>query len=531
MRKKSLFGLVLISGILACGGVIQDKVSIKNNEKEVLKSSKRSLDFRETDVGRGIDVAYANYYCPNTTSIKNGASIFEDNWILENCNAKNIDYSINGSQVHKNCSYSLDEIANSANISYSTLQEVFLGEKNSFGAGAYTSLKNSISADSQKSLSKVVYRLSYYVQEYKYTLNNIANLDLHRQHLDSGYVNAVGNLFKNKISYSEFFGNYGTHIITSGLYGGSYDAYYIAYSDTYNFSKKLTSEYSQIISGKLQYENVPISADKNTNHKIELGLEKKDALYKDEVIIKSRGGKSNINATDISNFASTIENWYNSIEGNEGLIYITDYLPIWKMLPDEYNNSTNIELMKKYYKQYINSCYNNAKNDFLIQQEKISYSIDMPISDKDGTIKVQGSYGTKNPSTASGRTCIIDFENNTTKWSDRDAIYSNQIPDIDLLTKNSFKNMQVKVKCQMRKKDDGVQDFFVGTSTVSNVKVKSVQDATFSYEYKTITFDSIEMNLIFDESNKKIYITFGAHGNGFNAWYIKDVSAEITFSK
>ena len=105
MRKKSLFGLVLISGILACGGVIQDKVSIKNNEKEVLKSSKRSLDFRETDVGRGIDVAYANYYCPNTTSIKNGASIFEDNWILENYNAKNIDYSINGSQVHKNCSY------------------------------------------------------------------------------------------------------------------------------------------------------------------------------------------------------------------------------------------------------------------------------------------------------------------------------------------------------------------------------------------------------------------------------------------
>ncbi len=33
MRKKSLFGLVLISSILACGGVIQDKVSIKNNEK------------------------------------------------------------------------------------------------------------------------------------------------------------------------------------------------------------------------------------------------------------------------------------------------------------------------------------------------------------------------------------------------------------------------------------------------------------------------------------------------------------------
>ncbi len=29
MRKKSLFGLVLISSILACGGVIQDKVSIK----------------------------------------------------------------------------------------------------------------------------------------------------------------------------------------------------------------------------------------------------------------------------------------------------------------------------------------------------------------------------------------------------------------------------------------------------------------------------------------------------------------------
>lgn len=70
MRKKSLFGLVLIFGILACGGVIQDKVNIKNNEKEVLKSSKRSLDFRETDVGRGIDFAYANYYCPNTTSIK-----------------------------------------------------------------------------------------------------------------------------------------------------------------------------------------------------------------------------------------------------------------------------------------------------------------------------------------------------------------------------------------------------------------------------------------------------------------------------
>ena len=137
MRKKSLFGLVLISSILACGGVIQDKVNIKNNEKEVLKSSKRSLDFRGTDVGRGIDVAYANYYCPNTTSIKNGASIFEDNWILENYNAKNIDYSINGSQVHKNCSYSLDEIANSANISYSTLQEVFLGEKNSFGAGTH----------------------------------------------------------------------------------------------------------------------------------------------------------------------------------------------------------------------------------------------------------------------------------------------------------------------------------------------------------------------------------------------------------
>ena len=155
----------------------------------------------------------------------------------------------------------------------------------------------------------------------------------------------------------------------------------------------------------------------------------------------------------------------------------------------------------------------------------------MPISDKDGTIKVQGSYGTKNPSTASGRTCIIDFENSTTKWSDRDAVYSNQIPDIELLTNNSFKNMQVKVKCQMRKKDDGVQDFFIGTSTVSNVNVKSVQDATFSYEYKTITFDSVKMNLIFDENNKKIYIIFGAHGNGFNAWYIKDVSAEITFSK
>ena len=29
MRKKSLFGLVLISSILACGGVIQDKVRIK----------------------------------------------------------------------------------------------------------------------------------------------------------------------------------------------------------------------------------------------------------------------------------------------------------------------------------------------------------------------------------------------------------------------------------------------------------------------------------------------------------------------
>lgn len=27
--RKSLFGLVLISSILACGGVIQDKVSIK----------------------------------------------------------------------------------------------------------------------------------------------------------------------------------------------------------------------------------------------------------------------------------------------------------------------------------------------------------------------------------------------------------------------------------------------------------------------------------------------------------------------
>lgn len=29
MRKKSLFGLVLISSILACDGFIQDKVSIK----------------------------------------------------------------------------------------------------------------------------------------------------------------------------------------------------------------------------------------------------------------------------------------------------------------------------------------------------------------------------------------------------------------------------------------------------------------------------------------------------------------------
>lgn len=34
MRKKSLFGLVLISGILACGGVIQDKVSIKIMRKK-----------------------------------------------------------------------------------------------------------------------------------------------------------------------------------------------------------------------------------------------------------------------------------------------------------------------------------------------------------------------------------------------------------------------------------------------------------------------------------------------------------------
>lgn len=211
------------------------------------------------------------------------------------------------------------------------------------------------------------YKRSYEAHKYTVYLKNQLDLSKNENYLTDSFLSDLQKLVNKTMDYESFFHRYGTHLITSEKYGGTYASYFTFMSEemqlTDEIAKSLISS-SQATLSSYGYGGIEakLAASSNETIKNYYNDNKLDCSF----YIETYGGKT---FTAINkNFDKAYLSWIDSIDSDEYDSVIIGYeenslVPLSDILPSSYQSIKSE--MENQLKKYKESFYRKGSTNFI----------------------------------------------------------------------------------------------------------------------------------------------------------------------
>lgn len=491
--KKKMFGFILTS-ILCVFFII--------NSNEIEASGERDITYAEDIIskqylGNGIDLASADGI--DSKNMKT-TSIFDYDLLVEN--------NLNKLNHYDNNSLTIKDYMQNDLFSYT--KDVAGG----FGFGNNISASiEMLSLSATKGLSynfrdKIAtsYAYAYYYRRlekstYKLALTKEDDYNIYSKCLSEAFVQNLEKLKNGSLSFENFFGLYGTHVLVSGNYGGRLEDYTEIYSNYDSFDSSEITDLHSFLSAK--YLSIEGGNTFDINKKTLEKIKESHTSVVSSVI--STGGYQSIN-TATSYFDYT--KWLDSLSpgkpmSNSSLIGANEngVVPVWKYIPNtsDYDNLRS-KMENKYYYYAQSKLYSTGGGTPYIKTFDVNYY--------DG-----GSHK-------------ITDQNEYEQQKGYKILFTMGLKELEYYGYNAVK---LKVTFDVSEIDDGYQEvsIYSGSKRLDMEQVEHYPGKKISSP-KSYTVNFQELLYSFDGQNG-ISIYYGASGKKDDDWYISNISITATF--
>ncbi|VEU79819.1 MAC/perforin domain-containing protein [Haploplasma axanthum] len=486
--KKIL--IIIISVIVTCIAVLNSTT---------VNAAYDNTEERD-ELGYSYNLVKDPYFRKERVKIAN--PIFDEDWFS---NVKILSSKLNTSKSYSSYGESLSSYARE----YSNSVKANLGTTAVYGsmsASMSMQSENLINESNEEYISSFYH--SYMQVNYKnrYALPNFkSGLELYKGNLHKNFyknIETLDNKLKSKNikdkDYYDFFDLYGTHIIHDIIYGSKIEAnYYFNSMDSVvskEKAKKISSEisanYTTLVTGNM---NVSDNLFEKSNYGVK--------SISESLMVTTYGG----NEMEFISYKDLIDNlrmWKQSVnQNNYSPVEISSdgMIEIWKIIPNKFSS-----IAKKIEEMFFKYDSLNSKK---ISEKKYVWE-NMYTRDKEYKITDTGRF--KQPFDS----VFIDLPLQDfidLGYNKFDLVFDFQVRE----NYNGFKGI---IMYSENKNDDS--------------KIINWQEFTFAnhdYEEYRVIIKNNDVTKIKDEST--IFVRYGAHGNGPDTWFNKDMKISIIFRR
>lgn len=500
MKKFFISLIIFISIIFSVLGINSLKVCAVTdpyNERTGLGYTINSVTNRYLDV----------------TEIRDGSPIFNETWLssyLANIQPNIVNssefYSLSGSTFSDITSKMYSKLGINSSIG---------GSYDLFTANAQFGYEVSSSMDYSSKASQYFYTINSSIIRHTYAMPNYSSdLSVYRANLHTNYLNALDDLFNNRITPKLFFDCYGTHLIAKGIYGGKLELYYSAASNSFDvgesLSETITSALDSGIRDKLgTSQNISFSLSSVIGH----SLGSTSELFNG----KAFGGV--FEGISLNSLDSGYTNWTRSVVDDPALIGTSSdgLIPLWNLLPTRYNTTSYKDQMIQMFNNYALEYKTQISNDY----DPINVSFPN-VYNFDAKLVRSSTYRIDD----SGR-----FNHNKYDSINLDSFTKY---GYSLLKAKGYNYIDVNITMSMREINDGYQYVGLYSSTIKSDDYKIMPDIEYDYGYGD-TFKSVNFSFksvpIESFNNHLLVIRYGASGWWADDWENKNVKVNLIYRK
>ncbi len=503
--KKSLCVLIFSLIVLFSIGGKFDEINVHATSMEE--------NYNVFGLGKTVNIAKDRYL--NYDDINSSKVIFDTEWLNQRLESSDLIDNTNQS-------------SNSTIVSGTSIENITLdlGLNTKFetkiDGKAYdvlnATLKSEFNIVSIETIKKYKYQFFYkyygYYPRYYANLFKNVNESIYTENLDKTYEGYLNLLFRGAITPQVFFDKYGTHVISSGVYGGRFDYTYYALNNQKAITTDMQIKAEQGITAAIS--NIVNGGVGNSfDFKSAIGYDKLSVETKGEM--NSRGGAPTT-TTSLENFSTELNKWLPSLTNDtSALIDIPSngLIPLWELLPPQHADKK--EIFKNKCKQYLNDNTNGFSE----------YGLELDLGDKycdnnfyiirEDEIKVDYNDAWKN-------NCDIVDLNFLTEYG------------FDLLKSEGYDKMKIEIQMDMREENHGYQYIYL-FNNISDDTTYLVAEEKHDLGHnelvknprlETIIFDDISLS---DFPSGCLYIKYGSSGIFQNDWFNKNLKVKITYSR
>jgi len=316
-------------------------------------------------VGSTIDVVQATKY----GDFKVGVEVLDNDKLKDN-NYDKVPHS--GGDISSKSYKSIEEVYDKGSVSFEFSRDK---DSNKKVLGFVRTYNVNFKANTTIEYKNIKDSYYFILDDYKYlyklslreSLYNKDVLDV----LSEDFLEYLDNLGNDPSleDYYALFEKYGTHLITKGIYGGRFNAYYTVVNKTNKFSVDAMA--------KLDY-TAKKAASKNNSTTTNITVELANYFEENNVEVESNfklsyNGGGSVGATSLDDLSQAYTKWTNSLNDNPSNVALIDFtedglLPLWELLPEEkygYMKESMYNAFLKYYDDYYISyikefSYNNT---------------------------------------------------------------------------------------------------------------------------------------------------------------------------
>ncbi len=463
-------------------------------------------------LGKTVNIAKDGYL--NNDSINAAKSIFDQEWLEQRLQSSDVIEETNQSSYTS--SFSCTTIEDfKLNLGLTSKYKTSIGGKifDAFNA----TVKDSFEFSGDVKLSNYKYRFFYkcygYYPRYYVNLAGNAIVTEYGKHLDKTYEGYLNLLFRDAISSQIFFDKFGTHVITSGKYGGSFDCTYFAVNNQKEITAEMKADAEADVSAKI-FDIVHGGTGGSLQFCAATSYTKLTCAENSNV--KSIGGDA-FGPVKFEEFDEKIDPWLNSITNETAsLIDIPSngLTPLWEILPPQHLDK--IEIFKNKCKEYL------LNNSDQLSEFDIALNLGDTFSDNEFHTIRTNEIKINHNKPEDNATDILDLK------------YDLGEKGFNLFKSEGFTKVKIEITMIMREENDGYQYVYLYNDNSELAKEKCelgtngkvVKDPT-SY---TFNFKSISIN-INDIHDGILYIKYGSSGLFQDDWFNKDVSVKVTYFK
>ncbi|MBR5143596.1 MAG: hypothetical protein IKW53_00965, partial [Clostridia bacterium] len=302
--------------------------------------------------------SYTNY--TSSTSTGNSVSIFNSN-VFNRMDAVKNPITQNQHNTEIIFSTSIDSYTNKLTESLSHKLNVNTSV-DAFGMAKVTA-GYSFNVDSEYSkktfneTQAIFYDMNYTYSGYQAEIAGFSNPKALSYALSDEFINDVAELEKGNISPENFVNKYGTHVITSGIYGASFLAHYESLMSKEEaektFGEKIEQSINLAFAANIKGVKIEVDADYGNVASTSTFISSTSSSTQSKFSVKAIGGDYPVNMvmTSLADFAGVCENWANGIEGSTQLRLIDvpdgSLIFVWDFLGDEYSAAK--EMLNRYF--------------------------------------------------------------------------------------------------------------------------------------------------------------------------------------